>query len=212
LILLLSFLAPAILIIVTPGPDNVLVVRNGLRGGRKSALLTSLGIGGGLLVWTGLSAVGVAFVLEASAFAYTTLRLAGAAYLTYLGVRGLVALRKAKRSVAESAGIPANGLALPGRIDSPFLQGLFSDILNPKTAIVFTSLTVQFVTPGPSVAVELAELGGVFSGMALCWLALFSMLIGATGSLLGLPRVRRALDAVTGVVLIGLGVWVATET
>src|SRR5271155_2386051 len=148
---------------MTPGPDTALVIRNGLRGGRKSALLTSLGVVSGLLVWTVAAAVGVAFLLSASASAFLLLKLAGAAYLGYLGVRALLAIRKRDGSIAKEAKIPESGLAVGGRMNSPFIQGLFSDIFNPKTAIVFTSLMVQFVTPGPLLRVELAELGGLFA-------------------------------------------------
>jgi threonine/homoserine/homoserine lactone efflux protein len=166
----------------------------------------------GLLVWTGAAAIGVAFVLEESAFAFTVLKLAGAAYLAYLGIRALASVRKKDGHFANEANNPGNGHSAVGRMNSPFLQGLFSDIFNPKTAIVFSSLIVQFVAPGPSIGVELAELGVIFTVMAFCWLVPFSILIGATSGFLKLPRVRKALDAVTGSVLIGLGIWVATET
>jgi len=90
---LLPFIALAILIIVTPGPDIALVTRNALKDGRRSGLVTSLGIATGLLVWTGASALGVGALLEANAFAFTFLRFAGAGYLSYLGIRALLSIR-----------------------------------------------------------------------------------------------------------------------
>jgi threonine/homoserine/homoserine lactone efflux protein len=109
----------------------------------------------------------VATVLEANAFAFTALKLVGGAYLTYLGIRTLVSLRKQKRDTTNEVKISENSLAVLGRIRSPYLQGLFSDILNSKTAIVFTSLMLQFITPGPLVWIESAELGCIFAFMAL---------------------------------------------
>ena len=211
MILLLPFIPIAILLIVTPGPDTALVTRNGFRGGRSSALLTSLGVVSGLFVWTAAAAFGVATVLEANALAFTALKLAGAAYLAYMGIRALLSVRKGD-GTPDDLKLSGNRLALFGRMKSPFLQGLLSDILNPKTAVVFTSLILQFITPGPTVGIETAELGSIFASMALGWLAVFSIMVGATGSFLRNPRIRKTLEAVTGIVLIGLGIEVATET
>ena len=208
MILLVPFLALAILVIITPGPDMALVTRNALRGGRRAALLTTLGIVSGLLVWTLASAVGVAVLLEANAFAFTALRLAGAAYLAYLGIRALVT---SWRHQTTPFSIPENRFDIT-RMNSSYAQGFVNNVLNPKIAIFFTSLIPQFITPGPSVAFDSTELAAIFAIMGLAWLTAFSIVAGSTRSVLKLPRVKQWLDRATGVALVALGVRVAMES
>lgn len=208
LILLLPFLAVAMLFLITPGPDMALVTRNALRQGRKAALLTSLGIMTGVLVWIGALAVGVAAILEANTFAFTILRLAGAAYLVYMGVLALVSLRKHTRRQLQAP--EHHIMAVP--VNSPYAQGLVNNLLNPKIAVFFTSLIPQFVTPGPTTTLESVELAGIFAVMGICWLTAYSILASRTGSMLRSPSIRKALDAVTGTVLVALGAKVAIET
>jgi len=209
MILLLPFLALALLVIVTPGPDMTLVTRNALKAGRKSALVTSLGIVSGLLVWTAAAAIGIAALLEANAFAFTVVKLAGASYLGYLGLR---ALFSTWRDGALKVETPQSHLAI-ARVNSPYGQGLLSNILNPKIAIFFTSLIPQFIVPGnSSVAVDSLELAGIFAVMGLGWLTAFSIFVSTAGNLIRLPRVKKTLDTITGAVLIGLGIRVIAET
>jgi len=185
-----------------------LVTRNALKGGRTFALLTSLGIVSGLLVWTGASAVGVAVLLEANAFAFTFLRLGGAAYLVFLGTRALVSNwrhNKSKISVSEDR------LTMI-RVNSPYAQGLLNNLLNPKIAVFFTSLIPQFITSGSSVALDSAELAAIFALMGLAWLTAFSIFASAAKNMLQLPRVKTTLETATGLVLVGLGIRVAMES
>jgi len=207
MILLLPFLL-ALLIIVTPGPDMALITRNAFKAGRKSALVTSLGVVSGLLVWTAAAAIGVAALLEANAFAFTLVKLAGASYLCYLGVRGLIS---AWRAGGGNVQIPENRFSIL-RVNSPYGQGFLSNILNPKIAILFTSLIPQFIIPGSSVTLDSLELAGIFSVMGFAWLTAFSVFVSTAGNLIRLPKVKKALDTVTGAVLIGLGARVLTET
>jgi threonine/homoserine/homoserine lactone efflux protein len=98
------------------------------------------------------------------------------------------------------------------QVNSAYAQGLLNNILNPKIAVFFTSLIPQFVTPGVSVPLQSAELATVFAMMGLVWLTVFSILASRTREVLRLPRVKKWLDTVTGVVLVGLGIRVAMET
>ena len=155
---LLVFLAVAGLLVVTPSPDMALVTRNALGRGRRAALLTALGIETGLLVWTGASVLGLAALLAASAFAFTAVKLAGAAYLVYLGLRTLLSLRGSATTAPSSRPSPAEATIAEG---SPFQQGLLSNLLNPTIAVFFTSLIPQFVMPGPSATLESLALAGI---------------------------------------------------
>jgi threonine/homoserine/homoserine lactone efflux protein len=187
-----AFLVIAVVVIVSPGPDFALTVRNTVARGRTAGLATGAGVVSGQLVWACAAAAGVAALLVASRPAFLALRLVGAAYLIYLGVQALLAALHGTRAHSSSE-----------RGGSPYVQGLVSNLGNPKMAIFFTSLLPQF---GESFAVLLAH-ALLFSSMTLMWLA-FVVRVGDT---LRVPAVRRAVDAVTGVVLVALGSRLAVE-
>ena len=199
---LLPFVAVAILIIITPGPDMAIVTRNALIHGRRAAFWTALGITVGLAAWTAASVVGLLALLAASAEAFTVVKLAGAAYLVYLGMRTLLSLRGPQEDAPSAT----------ARIGSPFRQGLLSNLLNPKIAVLFTSLIPQFVTPGPSATLQSVLLAGIFASLGLLWLGAYALVATAAADRMRRPSVRRAINAVTGIVLVALGARLATES
>jgi threonine/homoserine/homoserine lactone efflux protein len=188
---MVAFLVVAAILIVSPGPDFALTVRNTVARGSRAGYLTGLGVVTSQLVWGLATAAGLAALIVASRPMLTAFRYAGAAYLVWLGVESLLAAWRGRTSRERRA-----------RSSSPFAQGLASNLGNPKMAVFFTSLLPQF---GASFAV-LAAHALVFSALTLVWLAL----IARAGSALRIARVRRALDAVTGVVLTAFGVRLAT--
>ena len=201
---MLAFAGVAAVIVVLPGPDMALVLQNGLARGRRAAVETALGVNAGLLVWAVAAALGIAALLHASAPAFTALKLAGAAYLVWLGLR---ALGEAWRGAAGES--PER--AVRRRTASPFRQGLLSNLLNPKIALVFTTLIPQFVDPaGPAVAQTLL-LAAILILLGLVWLTSYALLVAKVGVLLKRSGVRRVLNAVTGAVLTALGVRLAFE-
>jgi threonine/homoserine/homoserine lactone efflux protein len=148
------------------------------------------------MVWGVASACGVAAILNASAEVFTTIKLAGAAYLVWLGMR---AIRRA------GAHLPADG----GHGGSPFRQGLLCNLLNPKAGVFFTALLPQFVSPqDPALAVSLL-LTAIAAATSLVWLTVYATLVPRAGDVLRRTPVRRAIDRVTGTVLIALGVRLA---
>jgi threonine/homoserine/homoserine lactone efflux protein len=183
---LIAFLLIAVVVIVSPGPDFALTVRNTVARGRSAGMATSAGVVSGQLVWACAATAGLAALLVASRPAFLALRLAGAAYLVYLGVQSLVA---AWRGRPAHVGTSRGG--------SPYAQGLLSNVSNPKMAIFFTSLLPQF---GTSFGALLGH-ALLFSALTMAWLA-FVVRVGDT---LRIPAVRRAIDAVTGIVLVGFG-------
>jgi len=203
-----AFVGIAALVIVAPGPDTVLVTKNALMHGRRAALGTSLGVNTGLLIWTVAAALGVAAVVRESAVAFTVLKLVGAVYLVWLGVQ---ALRAARRHAAEAD--PAHATRRSPRVGAllGFRQGLLSNLANPKIAVFFTGLLPQFVSSRQPVLEPFLLLGGVFVLMTVVWLSGYALVAVRASALLGRPRVRAALDRVTGVVLVGLGVRLALE-
>jgi RhtB (resistance to homoserine/threonine) family protein len=197
-----AFIGVVAVIVVLPGPDMALVLQNGIARGRRAAIETAIGINAGLLVWAVAAALGIAALLHASAPAFMVLKLAGAAYLVWLGAR---ALREAWRGSADTSAAHSTRRWQ----SSPFRQGLLSNLLNPKIALVFTTLIPQFVdAEGPAVAQTLL-LAAIFIGMGLAWLTAYALLVAKIGELLKRSVVRRVLNAVTGTLLTALGVRLA---
>jgi threonine/homoserine/homoserine lactone efflux protein len=215
---LAAFLLVAFLIVITPGPDMALVTKNALEGGRREALLTALGVVAGLLAWLAASAAGIVAVLQASAIAFTVVKLCGAAYLLVLGGQALLAARRAAKDGPAAGSPPARrrgpAWLRPPRLltGPPWRQGLFCNLLNPKIAVLFTSLIPQFVTPGPAAALQAALLAGIFVAMGLVWLVCYALAASAARQFLRRDRVQRAVRAITGTALIGLGLRLAAES
>jgi RhtB (resistance to homoserine/threonine) family protein len=203
----LVFLGVAAIVIVVPGPDSAVVTKNVLMHGRRTALGTSVGVSAGLSVWTLAAALGVASVLRTSALAFTVLKLVGALYLIWLGVQ---AFRDASQ-VKSSRTAPRTKAPRPMGIRGGFRQGFLSDLANPKIGIFFTSLLPQFVDPGRPVLLPFLLLGGVFVLMTVLWLVAYCLVAARAAESLMRPRVKAALDRVTGTVLVALGLRLATE-
>jgi len=183
-----------------------LVLRNGVRGGTTAAWRTAIGCCTGIAVHAALAVVGLSALLVASAAAFTIVRIAGAGYLVYLGVRALL-LSRTSSAGADAA--VARGPTTPVSLGQAFRQGLMCNLLNPKIALLFLTLIPQFVSPGEPKLSTTAALAVVFLATAVVWWRIFSLAIGLLGRLLSHDGMRRSLDRVTGTVLVGLGVRVA---
>jgi threonine/homoserine/homoserine lactone efflux protein len=201
---LLAFVAVSAVVICTPGQDTALTVRNTLGGGRRSGIATAGGVSLGQAVWTVAASAGVVALLTASEPVFRALKLVGAAYLVYLGAQSLwVAF------VRRSGGHELRSSA-PLTPRRALRQGVLSNLGNPKMAVFFASLLPQFAPAGNASFAVLAALGFLFCAMTFAWLAFYAFAIARVGRFLT-ASVRRALDAVTGVVLVGLGVRLAAE-
>jgi threonine/homoserine/homoserine lactone efflux protein len=200
---LVAFLAVSAVVICTPGQDTALTIRNTLAGSREAGVATAAGVALGQAVWSVAASAGVVAILSASEPAFRALKLLGAAYLVYLGAHALLsALRdrgEGLRSEGEHVGL-ARGKALR--------QGLVSNLGNPKMAVFFASLLPQFA-PGGAFAPLLA-LGLCFCVLTFGWLTLYAVAVERLRRLLAGPA-RRALDALTGVALVVLGVRLAAD-
>jgi threonine/homoserine/homoserine lactone efflux protein len=200
---LLAFIGVAIVVVVLPGPDMALVARNVLRHGRSAGFATSLGICAGTLGWALAAGLGVASLLATSAVAFTALKLAGAAYLVYLGITTL------RDRDAHAAGGPDAQLGL--RRHRAFLQGLLSALLNPKLGVFFLTLLPQFIAPGDPATLRVFQLALVFDLIGITWLLTYSTLLGAVGDALARPGPRRVMRWLSGTILVGLGARVALD-
>jgi threonine/homoserine/homoserine lactone efflux protein len=199
---LAAFLAVSAVVIVTPGQDTALTIRNTLLGGRRSGVFTALGVSSGQACWTVAASAGLAALLQASEPAFLALKLAGAAYLIYLGAQALAAaLRRQPSRQHLTSSAPALRSVVAYR------QGLVSNLGNPKMAVFFTSLLPQF---GSSFA-ALVGLGLLFCALTLAWLAAYAVVVARAGDFLRRSRVRRTVEGVTGAVLDALGLRLAAE-
>lgn len=203
----LAYVGVAALVICTPGPDTALTIRNTLFGGRAGGVLTALGVATGLSLWALATSLGLVALLVASEPVFRAIQYAGAAYLIYLGV---MALREAfRRGPASSV---AAGLPPPRRLAPAiaYRQGLISNLGNPKIAVFFASLLPQFAAGGGSFT-TLFLLGLVFAAMTLLWLSAYALVVAKAGDVLRRSQIRRVIEAVTGGLLLALGLRIAAE-
>ena len=193
------------LVIVTPGPDTALTVRNTLLGGREGGVFTALGVVTGQSVWALATSAGIAALLLASEPAFAAIKLLGAAYLVYLGVHALIgALRSGRWHDAGNGPRPALKLA-----PTAYRQGVISNLGNPKMAAFFPSLLPQFA-PGHASFLGLLALGLLFCALTLAWLTAYAFAVAKAGDLFRQPKIKRAIEGVSGAVLVAMGLRLAT--
>ena len=262
---LLAFLGVALLVIVVPGPDTALTVRNALAGGRRAGVATAAGVAAGQAVWTVATSVGIAELLQASEPAFQAMKAVGAAYLVVLGLQSLWSAARPRDQGLWTTRPPAPAVGLPSRLGAPappgwgaarpgghpdrppgghpdgppvgtpmgprvgarvgrgsispdrglspgraLGQGVISNLANPKMAAFFLSLLPQFASPGLG-AGGVVLLGLVFCLLTFAWLALYSAVVDRARVVLGRSRVRRALDGLSGLVLVGFGARLALQ-
>jgi len=201
---LVGFVALAIVVIVTPGPDTALTIRNTLVGGRPAGVATAAGVALGQATWSLATSIGVAALLVAAEPAFAALKLAGAAYLIYLGAMSLWSAfrgRPAHLTAGRTVARVSTGTALR--------QGVLSNLTNPKMAVFFPSLLPQFVAADAPPFLALLALGVLFCLMTLTWLTGYAFAVARAGDVLRRSAVRHAIEAVTGVVLVAFGIRVA---
>jgi threonine/homoserine/homoserine lactone efflux protein len=230
---LLAFGLTATLVILAPGPDSMLVMRNTLRGGRRAGWITACGTLSGLLVWAVAAALGLSALLRVSHVGYDVLRLAGAAYLIWLGAASLwprrrphadtggrpdtagrpgtgepTALVPADQPTPEPVSGPARAPAGRGRV---YLNGLLSNLFNPKIGVFFIAFLPGFIPARTSTAAFSLLFGLWFIAETGAWLVALSWMVARGAGWLRGSAVQRWAERVTGVVLIGFGLRLAAE-
>ncbi|MFD0905577.1 LysE family translocator [Actinomadura sediminis] len=212
---LLAFTGAAVLIAMAPGPSTVVIMRASMLSGRRAGLAAVLGNETGVLAWGLAAAAGLTALLAASRLAYDGLRVAGAAVLVWFGVR---ALRQARRRIAvpldTGADAPGTAPGAPrgGTRWGDYRNGLITNAANPKAGVFAVSFLPQFVPAGWSVPAALVLLSVLWALIDLAWYTVIVWLVASARRLLARPAVRRSLDRLSGVVLIGLGVRLAADT
>jgi len=201
---LLAFVGVSLLLSVTPGPDMAVVTKNALAHGRRGVLLTTSGIGLALVIWVTATAVGLSALLRTSGEVLFALKIVGALYLAYLGVRTLFESR-------QQPGDLLAGTAPAAPAHAVFRQGFLSAISNPKLGVFFVTFLPQFVLPGQAVLPRLLELGVTFAVIGWLWMNVYGLFVTRLRDVITAPRVRQWMQRVTGVVLLGFGARLALE-
>jgi threonine/homoserine/homoserine lactone efflux protein len=191
-----AFIGVAVVVTLTPGPATALVIRNTLRGGRRAALLTTLGNSIGVLFWGCASAVGISALIAASEVAFDVLKVTGAVVLIVLGVQSW--RRRGEPSVQRST-------------RWPFRDGVLTSLANPKLAIFFLALFPQFLSGRATLSQGLA-MASLIVALDLVWYSTLALLISRGGRAFVASRWPRRLERLTGGVLVGLALRLAVES
>jgi threonine/homoserine/homoserine lactone efflux protein len=180
------------------------VTKNALAHGKRGVILTTTGIALALAIWVTATAVGLSAILRSSSDLLFVLKIAGAAYLAYLGVRTLIDSRRRPDDLLE--GTPP---AAPAHVI--FRQGFLSALSNPKLGVFFVTFLPQFVTPGQALLPRLLLLGLIFAVIGWTWMNVYGVFVTRIRDVITAPHVRQWMERVTGVVLLGFGARLAAE-
>lgn len=196
---LIAVITITLLAIISPGPDFAMVTRNSLLLSRRAGVLTALGIGLGVLVHVTYTLVGVGLLIQQSLWLFNTIKLVGALYLIYLGVKMLR---------AKPSGVAAAGTLAPLSDLAALRTGFLANVLNPKTTIFIVSLFMQVVRPDTPLALQVGY-GGFIAVAHVLWFALVAMCFSAGAVRERLLAVRHWVDRAFGGLLVGFGVVLA---
>jgi threonine/homoserine/homoserine lactone efflux protein len=197
----LVFLSAAVLLAVAPGPGMLYVLARTLAGGRREGMLSALGTFFGGMVHVFAAAAGISILLAKSAIAFAAVKYFGAAYLCFLGIRMILDARR-------DEALPVNTLP---RAKNPFVQGVLTEVLNPKTALFFLSFIPQFVNHANGhVFAQFVLLGAISVTLNTTADMIVTLLAGPLGQRIReSARFRRRQRTVTGAIMIGLGTYLA---
>ncbi|WP_375498573.1 LysE family translocator [uncultured Jatrophihabitans sp.] len=201
LVSLVAYLLAAAVIVLLPGPDTLVIVRSIMAGGRRRGVAAVVGIQCGLLVWVTAAALGLAALLKASEIAFDVLRVAGAVYLVWLGVQSW-----RSRGTDDPSAAPRGGLLGTG-----FRGGLLSNLLNPKVGVFFVTFLPGFIPHDYPVGATSLLFGALFIALNASYQVPLVLLATKVTALMSRQVVRRRLERITGAVLIGFGIRLATE-
>jgi len=204
-----AFLLAITLLTISPGVDTLLVIRNSVRGGFRDGALTSLAICCGLFVHAAVSAGGISLILMQSAWLFALLKLAGAGYLVWLGVKSLYSAYRGGGALKLDA-----DPVIHRRVSAwtSLREGFFSNVLNPKTVVFYMAFLPQFIQPGDPALSKSLFLAGIHFLIANLWQLVLVLMVGRAYRWLSRPRVGRLFDSLTGSVMIFFGVRLGMES
>jgi threonine/homoserine/homoserine lactone efflux protein len=196
-----AFMLVALVVVFTPGPATALIVRNAMRGGTTAAWATTAGNSTGIVFWALASVLGISALVSASEAAFATLKIAGAIVLVIIGIQSWRRAARGLAPAAPSARSPGNH----------YRQGLLTSFANPKLAVFFIALFPQFVPKHEAVMPATLLMAGIIIAMDIVWFTVLAVLVSRAQRAFVERGWSRRMDAISGTVLIALGVRVALE-
>jgi len=199
---LITYIAAITLLTVAPGVDTLIVIRNTVRGGWRDGIITSIAICSGLFVHALVSAAGISLILMQSAWMFSALKLAGAGYLVFLGIKSLHSAIKGRHSLSAEA---TNGRESSVAPWISFREGFLSNVLNPKTVIFYMAFLPQFIQPTDPALLKSLFLAGIHFVIANIWQLALVLMVQRLYSWITRPSVNRTFDSLTGSLMLYFG-------
>lgn len=199
----LFYIVMCVMLIILPGPDTAIVTKNTLTVSHHAGIKTMMGTLCALLVHTSAAALGLSAILMKSAWLFTVIKYVGAIYLIYLGIKTLIALTKRKAPTVDAIA--------DTKQSSTFLQGLLTNLLNPKVAVFFLTFLPQFVTTTKDPLIPFFLLGITYIILTALWFIFYIFLLHQIRLFMNRPTTQKVMELVTGSVLIGFGIKLAFE-
>ncbi|MCM3602361.1 LysE family translocator [Robertmurraya korlensis] len=199
-----TFLVLSLFVVMSPGIDTALITKRTISDGRNDGYKMALGITTGSLVHTFAAAFGLSAILMQSAVAFEIVKYAGAIYLIYLGLSSFITMKNKNVIKIEKQ----NNYEIK---KSAFKQGLLSNVLNPKVAMFFLTFLPQFVKTGADATQQFIMMGIIYTVLSITWFFVYVFFINYLREWLMSPKVKRIMDKVTGLVLIGFGLKLAFD-
>ncbi len=199
------FLLMSIVLIILPGPDTGLVTQNTIAQGRRGGVQTALGSISGVIIHTLAAVVGLSAIIVKSAFLFSIFKYVGAFYLIYLGIMSLWAIKKKGIAIEDNKSEKKNASL------SAFRQGFLTNVLNPKVAVFFLTFLPQFLEPRSNTFLQFLIMGLTYAALTLIWFLMYVYLIHSINVWMKKPSVQRAIQGISGIVLLSFGIKLALE-
>lgn len=202
---LLAYIPIAAMMVIIPGADTMLVMKNTLRYGPKAGRYNILGLATGLSFWTVIAILGLSVVIAKSVILFTTIKYLGAAYLIYLGVKSFFA--KSMFSLDDMQSQAKNMASSPKRYyKTSFMQGSLSNILNPKTVLVYVTIMPQFINLNGNINQQLIILASILTLLAVLWFLFLVYIIDYAKKWMKNSKFQKVFQKITGIIFVGFGI------
>lgn len=197
------FVITCVFLIILPGPDTAIMTKNTLTVGKQGGFKTMIGICCALSIHTLTAIVGLSAIIAKSALLFSIFKYIGAVYLIYLGIKSLWTLRN--QETTETV------VKMKYKNTSSFKQGFLTNLLNPKIAVFFLTFLPQFVNPGSHTFMPFLILGMTYIVLTIVWYLFYIYLLNQISAFMKKPKTQKAIEGITGTILIGFGIKLALE-
>ncbi|KGJ82769.1 LysE family translocator (plasmid) [Priestia megaterium] len=197
------FVITCVFLIILPGPDTAIMTKNTLTVGKQGGFKTMIGICCALSIHTLTAIVGLSAIIAKSALLFSIFKYIGAVYLIYLGIKSLWTLRN--QETTETV------VKIKYKNTSSFKQGFLTNLLNPKIAVFFLTFLPQFVNPGSHTFMPFLILGMTYIVLTIVWYLFYIYLLNQISAFMKKPKTQKAIEGITGTILIGFGIKLALE-